>query len=750
MRFARLILLFAVTPRMVIRALAALAPLIVAGMIVTLCGCYQKALPTAVQRSSVRAADINAERLAASEPEQWLTQGRDANGTYYSPLKDINAGNVEKLGFAWDYRLGTNRSQESTPLVVDGVMYATSNFGRVYALDAATGKELWRYDPHINGQWARYACCDVVNRGLAAFEGKLYVGALDGWLHALDAQTGQLAWKVDTLIGRGEQKPYTLTGAPLLAGNLIIVGNSGADFAGVRGYVSAYDRRSGEFRWRFFTVPRNPADGAQDQAHLVAAVKTWDPRHRWDAGSGGTVWDGMAYDAALRLIYIGTGNAAPYNMHLGGRRGGDELYAASIIAVHADDGSMAWYYQTTPGDRWDFDSTQKLILADIDLDGKQRQVVMQAAKNGFYYVLDRASGELLSAHNFAFVSWARGIDAKSGRPIIDPSASYDRGPALVFPSEAGAHSWQPMAFDPVRGVTFISVIESGNVLLESSDRRAGLVEGQFTTPAFPPEVYDAKLMRSLYGALPPLTELTHGINTNIASRGFLRAWNVAEHRIVWEVQSVTSWDGGVLATGGGLVFQGDANGNLNAYSADDGRKLVSVAMGSSMMAAPITYRVNGTQYVAIVAGGTGGAGLLAGPLDPASAAYRYGNDGRIIALKIGGPAPPVPPLRTDPPFPEPPARPADPARIAAGEVLYNRFCARCHVMGRGILPDLRRLDPAAHGLFNSIVLEGAYTAKGMARFDDVLSPADADAIHAYLIDQAWLLKKTAIMAPGSP
>ncbi len=750
MRLARLILLLAVIPRTVSRALAALAPLIVAGTIVTLCGCYQKAPPTAVQRSSVRAADINAERLAASEPEQWLTEGRDANGTYYSPLKDINAGNVEKLGFAWDYRLGTNRGQESTPLVIDGVMYATSNFGRVYALDAATGKELWRYDPHVNGQWARYACCDVVNRGLAAFEGKLYVGALDGWLHALDAQTGRLAWKVDTLIGRGEQKPYTLTGAPLLAGNLVIVGNTGADFAGVRGYVSAYDRRSGEFRWRFFTVPRNPAEGAQDQAHLVAAVKTWDPRHRWDAGSGGTVWDGMAYDAALRLIYIGTGNAAPYNMHLGGRRGGDELYAASIIGIHADDGSMAWYYQTTPGDRWDFDSTQKLILADIDLDGKPRRVVMQAAKNGFYYVLDRASGELLSAHNFAFVSWTRGIDAKSGRPIIDPSANYDRGPALIFPSEAGAHSWQPMAFDAVRGVTFIPVIESGNVLLETSDRRAGLVEGQFTTPAFAPEVYDPKSMRSLYGALPPLTGLTRGINTNIASRGFLRAWNVAEHRIVWEVQSATSWDGGVLATGGALVFQGDANGNLNAYSADDGRKLASVAMGSSMMAAPITYRVNGTQYVAIVAGGSGSGGLLGGPFDPASAAYRYGNDGRIIALKIGGPAPPLPPLRTDPPSPEPPARPADPARIAAGEVLYNRFCARCHVMGRGILPDLRRLDPAAHGLFNSIVLGGAYTVKGMARFDDVLSPADADAIHAYLIDQAWLLKKTAIVASGSP
>ncbi|MFI4890538.1 MAG: PQQ-dependent dehydrogenase, methanol/ethanol family [Steroidobacterales bacterium] len=718
-------------------------------MIAALCGCHHESppAPKTAQPPLTTAANVTAERLSAGEPDQWMTPGRDANGTYYSPLQDINAGNVQKLGFAWDYRLGTNRGQESTPLVIDGVMYATSNFGRVYALDAATGKELWKYDPHIDGQWARYACCDAVNRGLAAFEGRLFVGALDGWLHALDARTGQLEWKVDTLIGRSEHKPYTLTGAPLLAGDLIIIGNSGADFAGARGYVSAYDRNSGALRWRFFTVPRNPAEGPQDQPQLEAAVKTWDPRHRWDAGSGGTVWDGTAYDAALGLAYIGTANAAPYNMHLGGRHGGDELYAASIIAIHVRDGSMAWYYQTTPGDRWDYDSTQKLILADVEQDGRRRQVVMQAAKNGFYYVLDRASGELLSARNFAFVNWTHGIDAKTGRPRVDPQADYDHGPALVFPSESGAHSWQPMAYDPVRGMTFIPVIEAGNVILESSDRRAGLVEGQFTTPAFPPELWDPKSMRSLYGDLPSITQLSRGIETNPASRGFLRAWRVTEHRTVWEAQTATSWDGGVLATAGGIVFQGDANGSLNAYSADTGERLASIAVGSSMMAAPITYRVNGTQYIAIVAGYGGGAVILGAPLDPESAAYRYGNDGRIIALKIDGPPPPLPALRTDPPLPELPPRPADVARIAAGEVLYNRFCSRCHVMGRGTLPDLRWMAPATHALFDSIVLGGAYSVKGMARFDDVLSASDAQAVHAYLIDQAWQMK-TSMAGPA--
>ena len=705
------------------------------------------ALSAAAAGPLQRAADVTAARLAAPSAADWVAAGRDGAGTYFSPLTTIDAGTVAQLGFAWDYRLGTYRGQESTPLVIDGVMYSTGNFGRVYALDAASGKELWTYDPQIDGQWARYACCDAVNRGLAAFHGLLYVGALDGWLHAIDARTGRRVWKVDTLIGRTTRKPYTITGAPLLAGDLVVIGNGGADFAGARGYVSAYDRTSGALRWRFFTVPRDPADGPQDQPHLDAAVKSWDRRHPWPAGSGGTAWDGMAYDPTLGLVYIGTGNAAPYNSRLGGRRGGDQLYTASIVAIHAGDGTLAWYYQTTPGDRWDFDSTQKLVLADLDIGGRRRQVLMQAPKNGYYYVLDRATGELLSADPFAFVSWARGIDPATHRPLLDPRADYDRRPALVFPSEAGAHSWQPMAYDPAHRITFLPVIEAGNIILEASGRRAGLVEGQFTTPALPPELYDPQALRSLYGDLPPLAQLERGLKTDPASRGFLRAWSVDEHRVLWEAQTATSWDGGVLATAGGIVFQGDANGYLNAYAADNGKKLASLALGSSMMAAPMTYEVGGTQYIAIVAGYGGGGVILGAPLDPASAAYKYGNEGRIIALKLGGAPPPIPPLRADSPLPELPERPVHARQIAAGEVLYNRYCSRCHVMGRGNLPDLRRITPVTHALFDSIVLGGAYSVKGMARFDDVLSPGDAHAIHAWLIDQAWALKAAALSHP---
>jgi len=718
------------------------------------------AMAPGVVSPTAPAAAVDSVRLAntAAEPDQWLMPGRDQQGSYFSPLADVNAGNVSKLGFAWDYDLHSTRGIEATPLVIDGVMYTTGNFGRVYALDAATGRGLWSYDPQVDGQWGRYACCDAVNRGVVAFGGRLYVGALDGWLHAIDARTGKRIWKVDTLIGRSEHRPYTITGQPLLAGDLVIIGNGGGEFAGARGYISAFDSKTGALRWRFFTVPRDPAQGPQDQPHLTAALKTWDPRHPWNQGSSGNVWDGMAYDPVLKVVYIGTANPGPYNSHLDGRKGGDELYTASIVAIKADSGALAWYYQTVPGDRWDFDSTQKIVQADLTLDGVKRQVLMQASKNGFYYVLDRATGELLSAKNYSYVSWTRGIDPKTGRPIVDQSANYDHGPALVFPSEIGAHTWQPMSFDAGRGLTFIPVVDAGNVELESSGLRAGYIDGQFTTPAFVPEAYDPEGMKSLYGDLPSIEELARSLPAPIdsrtlaspatasssnatASRGFLRAWDVKQHRIAWEVQTATLFDGGVLSTGGGLVFQGDEAGHLNAYSSDTGKLLASIPLGTSIMAAPMTYRVKGVQYIAVMAGL--GGGVMGYPFDPATAAYRYGNEGRIIALRLEGPPPPLPPVVTDQPLPpELPLRPTNAAELAQGEVLYNRYCGRCHLFGRAMLPDLRRLNSATHQIFNQIVLGGAYSPMGMGRFDDVLSAADVDAIHAYLIDQAWQMRQS--------
>ena len=679
------------------------------------------------------AGRVDAARLARApkEPEQWLTNGRDGAGTYFSPLAQINAANIAKFGFAWAYALGTKRGLEGTPIVVDNVMYASGNWGRVYALEAGTGKEIWTFTPDVDGQWGRYACCDVVNRGVAVWQGRVYVGSLDGWLYALEAATGAIVWKADTLIGRSKHAPYTITGAPLVAGNSVVIGNGGADF-GVRGYVSAYNLDSGDLRWRFFTVPHDPALGPQEQIYLAKALTTWDANSEWSRGGGGTVWDGMAYDAELKLIYIGTGNSSPYTWQERSPKGGDNLYLASIIAIHADDGTMAWYYQEIPGERWDYTATMKMVLADLLIDGKRRKALMQAPKNGYFYVLDRVSGELISAKPFAFTNWTKGIDAATGRPIPNPAAEYLKTPRLIFPSQAGAHSWQPMSYDPATGFVYIPVIEAPMVFIETSKRPVGLIEGTFTVSAIPPEAYVPQAMASLYGPLPSLEAMAAGITAPLSSSGILRAWDPVANRVVWSQPSFGAWSGGVMSTAGNLVFQGDAAGMLSIYAADTGKLLKKIDVGTSIMAAPMTYSIRGQQYVAVMAG-LGGAGGFAFP--PDSAAYKYGNDGRIVAFKLGGGNVPKPSSVADTPFLPVPDMAGPPKNITRGEVLYTRFCSRCHVFGRGLLPDLRRMSPGTNRIFYEIVLNGAFVAKGMARWDDVLSRSDAEAIHAYINDQ---------------
>ena len=681
--------------------------------------------------------NVTADRLhrAATEPDQWLTVGGGPDGTYHSALQQINSANVSSLGFAWAYDLGTYRGLEATPLVIDGMMYFSGNFGRVYALDAATGKQRWVYDPEVDGQWGRYACCDAVNRGVTVWGGRVYVGALDGYLHSIDAATGKRVWKVDTLPQRDNKHPYTLTAAPVFADGRIIVGSAGSDFAGVRGYVAAFDAMSGAFVWRFYTVPRNPAEGPQDQPHLAQALTTWDAHHEWSAGGGATVWDGISYDADLGLLYVGTGNGSPYDITADGRRGGDDLYAASILAIHVATGELAWYYQTTPGDRWDYDSTQKLIQATVDFGHGERRVLMQASKNGFFYVLDRATGEVLAAHNFAYVNWTKGIDSQTHRPIPNPAIDYGHGPKLIFPGMGGAHNWMPMSFDSGHARVFIPVIEQPGVYITTDKRPVGLLEGTFTVAGFPPEFYNPKQMKSLFGSVPPLADLTKGVSAPLTTRGYLRALDVVSGKVLWEQPTASGWDGGVLSTDGGLVFQGDVQGHLNVYDADTGRRLLQLDVGTGIMAAPMTYRIDSTQYVAVLAG-YGGANTGAA-LTADSAAYRYGNMGRVLVFKLGGAVVPKPALSVEASFPKPPAMQAN-ADVRRGEILYSRYCARCHVFGRGLLPDLRRMSTETNNVFNDIVLKGIYVNKGMARWDDVLTTTDVKAIHAYILSEAWV------------
>ena len=518
-----------------------------------------------------------------------------------------------------------------------------------------------------------------------------------------------------------------------MPGDAVVIGNGGADFKGARGSISAYDLSTGQFRWRFFTVPRDPTQGPQDQPHLQRNPGGGARTFRWSTGGGGSVWDGLSYDPELRLIYFGTANPSPYaigrdNSH------GDQLYAASMLAVRAQSGELAWHYQEVPGDGWDYDATQKTVLTALDIGGVKRAVLLQAAKNGYVYVFDRATGELLSAHPYTFVNWTKGLDPKTHRPIRNPAADYTRLPKLIYPAMTGAHSWQPMSYSASTGLLYIPVIDASMVYIETSSRRAGLMEGNFNLVGVMPEDYDPQGLSSLLGSLPSMDRLKKEVPHALQSRGALRAVDPLTGRVAWE-QPGSIWDGGILSSAGNLVLRGDAEGMLNVYTADSGKLLQRINVGTSVMAAPMAYSVRGEQYIAVMAGYGGGTLFLPFPAD--SAARKYGNAGRIVAFKLGGGAVPKPALQIERPFEQPPAREASGASVALGEVLYNRFCARCHVFGVGLLPDLRRLSGPTHQLFYEIVLHGAYQGKGMARWDDVLSRADAESIHAYLVDQAW-------------
>ncbi len=702
--------------------------------------------PPAEHTSST--STVNEQRLLNldSEPGTWLTGGRDYQQTYYSPLAQINTANVSQLGYAWHHDFKSEHGFESTPSVVDGVLYATGPTGTVVALDAKTGNELWNFKPTISPTSVRRVCCGVVNRGLAIWKGKIYVGSLDGYLYALNMADGSVAWKQDTFIDH--ERGYTITGAPYVAKNLVLIGNSGAEFD-ARGYVTAYDTATGEQRWRFFTVPGNPDKGFE-HPELEQAAKTWDPNSLWQVGLGGTVWDAMAYDPTLDLLYVGTGNAAPYPRKLRSPSGGDNLFLASILALNPDTGKLVWYYQTTPGDNWDFTATQKMILADLTIEGENRQVIMQAPKNGFFYVLDRLTGELLSAKPFATTTWASHIDMATGRPVETSQSEYFYEPKLIFPSAAGAHNWQPMAYNPSTGLVYIPVLESA-AIWTMPDEPFEYVKGGINSTSlyiFPiPGEWglDSELAKSL----PPLSQLSLG-QPDTTVRGFLRAWNPVTQTLAWEKETSGPWagdmyafwnGGGVMTTAGGLVLQGRSTGKLVAMDAENGKELVSIDMAAGMMAAPMSYAIDGEQYIAILSGVGGGIGQV---YVPGSAAYKYGNTGRLIVLKLGGDDVPRRPKvahdETDG-FPMPPVlRGGTTGQISEGAQLFLRQCAKCHanIDGRGAgIPDLRRMDAQTHGEFNDILLKGTRIDKGMGNFSDLLSPVQVEAVHKYLIDLAW-------------
>ena len=649
-------------------------------------------------------------RAADSNRSEWISYGRSDGEQRYSPLAEIDDSNVAELSLAWTTPTGTTRGMEATPLVHDGVMYVSGSWSIVMALDARTGKPLWRFDPKVSGQAGANTCCDVVNRGVALFEGRVYVGTLDGRLIALDARTGAPVWKVQTT---DPKLAYAITGAPRIVKGKVIIGNGGADL-GLRGYVSAYDARNGEQVWRFYTVPGDPTK-PQESTALERALPTWQGGEWWKFGGGGTVWDSLAYDPALDLLYVGTGNGGPWTSEL--RSAGDNLYLSSILALRPDTGELVWHYQTTPADVWDYTATQHMLLADLEIGGVLRKVLMQAPKNGFFYVLDRATGELLSAKNYVPITWATHVDLATGRPVEAANARYTDEPVVLRPSAAGGHNWHPMSFHPGTGLVYLPIFD--------------VPFGYSVDPEF---VHRPGLFNT--GADP-----VGGTDSMVDGRsvGALIAWDPREGREVWRVEHRHLANGGTLATAGNLVFQGTGSGRMRAYRATDGAMLWEAATGTGVIAPPISYELDGEQYIAVVAGIGGGMGMASG--DPPPAVLASGNAGRVLAWKLGGSAKlpePDPALSVAARPLAPIDEPLDPARVESGRRIYTRFCGHCHgphAISGGVVPDLRRSAPAIYEVLPAIALEGSLLARGMPSFGGVLDEAMLADIRQYLLSR---------------
>jgi quinohemoprotein ethanol dehydrogenase len=664
--------------------------------------------------ASAGADGVTAERLrdAGANVGEWLMDGRTYDAQRFSPLTQLNVETVGDLGLAWYYDLETLRGVEATPLLIDGVLYNISAWNVTYAHDAATGELLWKYDPEVPREWGRYACCEPVSRGLAAWKDSVIIATLDGRLIALDATNGEPRWSVQTF---GDEWPYSITGAPRVFDGKVVVGNGGADL-GVRGFVSAYDADDGGFLWKFYLVPGNPADGFENAAMEMAA-ETWTGEW-WTLGGGGTAWDSIAYDPELNLVFVGTGNGSPLVRHFRSPEGGDNLFLCSIVALDADTGEYRWHYQQVPGEEWDYTCTQSIIQTELEIDGRERKVLMQAPKNGFFYVLDRENGELISAENFVPVSWASGIDLETGRPVENPQARYGTDPVLVAPGPGGGHNWFPMAFNPMTGLAYFPTYEHWFVFARDD--------------TFTPVRYRSNSGWGGYAgdALAKRLELQREAAER--ERTWLTAWDPVRQKAAWQVPLPRHGNGGVLTTAGNLVVAGTTKQTLSVFRASDGELLWEMPVQTSPVAGPITYLVDGVQYIAVNAGFGGGAAQVERGIGIA----RHRAEARLLVFKLGGTAE-LPPLPEAPPVPDPPPLRASEDSVQRGAQIYAQTCEQCHgPLAIGGVKDLRHMSPEAHAAFREIVLEGTLEELGMASFASLLSERDVDDVHAYLIARA--------------
>ena len=674
------------------------------------------ALGVALAVTPARAGDVDDAAMAdESNTEEWLAYGRTHSEQRFSPLTQINRSNVSQLKVDWFIDLPDAVGLVATPLVADGVMYFVGSRNIVRAVSATSGELLWRYDPRIAevaGDRLRLAFLNG-SRGLALWKDKVFLATADGRLIGLEAATGRELWSTMTV---DPEKALFITGAPKAFKGKVLIGNGGTENGPTRGYVTAYDAETGKQVWRFYIVPGNPADGFESEAMAMAA-RTWTGEW-WKYGGGGNAWHGFTYDPEFDTLYIGTGNGAPWNRRIRSPGGGDNLFLCSIVALDPDTGEYRWHYQTTPGETWDYTSTMDIVLADLEIDGKPVKALMQAPKNGFFYVIDRATGRLLSAEPITEISWATRVDLETGRPVEVPGARYGDGPTVVTPGISGAHNWPPMSYSPLTGLVYIPTMhQSARYTDEGVDLEAWE----------PPDWRDAAPPTVAVGVLYELEE---------PARGSLQAWDPVQQKRVWEVPLPFTWNPGTLATAGGLVFQGRADGELVAYDAASGEVLWRTSLGLGIAAPPITYSIDGRQYVALL---VGWGAAFATREEGASLGWSYGtHTRRLVAFSLQGDAelPALPPPSPELPI-EAPGFEVAPKLAETGADFFGQ-CAGCHgpaAIAGGLAPDLRASSLVlSEQAFAEVVRGGAKRARGMPSYE--LSDAQLLALRHYIREQA--------------
>ena len=676
--------------------------------------------------SSVINASIVVNQTALINPKgEWLNHGRTYKEQRYSPLTDINKNNVNELDLAWSFKFDTARGMEATPILHDGVLYVSTGWSHVHAIDARSGDELWHYDAKVPKSQLAKTCCGPVNRGVAIWQKdnssplQIFFGSLDGRLIALDAKTGKENWSVQSTPTDGN---YSITGAPRIVKDMVIIGNGGGEL-GVRGYITAYDVSSGEMRWRFYTVPGD-RNKPQESEALKKALPTWSGEEWYKlGGGGGTVWDSIVFDPELDILYIGTGNGSPWNRDLRSPGGGDNLYLSSIVAINPDNGKYIWHYQTTPADNWDYTATQQMILAEIEINNEIRSVIMQAPKNGFFYVLDRKTGELISAEKFGHVTWATHVDMETGKPVESEFADYqENGGSYIWPSPYGAHNWQPMSYSKKTGYIYIPVQTIPAYF--SGQKEVSYKVNRWNTGV---NLNESRSPASWVAAKASLDALVYGE---------LVAWDPIKQERAWTVRHPKPSNGGTLSTAGDLVFQGTWDGAFAAYDALSGDQLWQYQSDSAILAGPITYELDGEQYVAVTQGSGGVVMLTIGE----EIRKNFVNQNRLLVFKRGdfnlerltanNTMASLESVKFE--------HDLDIARVKNGEYLYHNNCASCHGLdakSNYVVPDLRYMSEETHDNFATIVLGGSLTHKGMIGFYETLSLDDVGMIHDYLRDE---------------